>query len=71
MNTKMLTDQDLIPVSEAAASLGISEKRLRGFILRNSLRDPIGDMQHVYAWSLKGIADMTSERHSDTSTAVP
>lgn len=52
-------DNDLITVEEASARLGIEPKRLRGFILRNSLRDPIGDMRHVYAWSLSGIADMT------------
>ena len=43
---------DLIPIEQAAADLGIEPKRLRGFVLRNGLADPIGDMVHVYGWSL-------------------
>jgi len=46
----MREPHDLIPIDEAAAELGIKPKRLRGLIARNLLHDPIGDMQHVYAW---------------------
>ena len=49
-------EKGLVPIAEAAAELGIPEKRLRGFIARNSLRDPIGDEHLVYGWSCKGIA---------------
>lgn len=63
-----ILDSDLIPVSEAATQLGISEKRMIGFMARCSLYDPIGgdtpDGLMVYAWSLdplrKRLADMTT-----------
>lgn len=69
MNAQTILDADLIPVSDAAASLGISEKRMIGFMARQSLYDPIGgdtpDGLMVYAWSLeplrKRLADMTAE----------
>ena len=48
--------RDLVPVDEAAAALGIEPKRLRGFIARNSIADPIGDMSSVYGWSLRSLA---------------
>lgn len=56
-------DNDLIPVEDAAARLGIEPKRLRGLILRNGIGDPIGDLERVYAWSLP--------RATDTSGAAP
>ena len=49
-------DTDLIPIEQAAAELGIEPKRLRGFIFRNGIADPIGDVTHVYGWSLKTLA---------------
>jgi hypothetical protein len=33
--------------------LGIEPKRLRGFMFRNGIADPIGDGAHVYGWSCK------------------
>lgn len=74
-----MLDTDLIPLADAAAALGISEKRLVGFILRNSLADPLGGWldggMAVYGWSCKTLAerltDMTELRRSDTSTVTP
>jgi hypothetical protein len=45
--------EDLLDIETAAAELGIQPKRLRGFIFRNRVGDPIGDMQYVYRWSLE------------------
>lgn len=42
----------LTSVLDAAGWLGIEPKRLRGYILRNDLDDPIGDADRVYPWSL-------------------
>lgn len=48
---------DLIPLNEAAARLGIEPKRLLGYCIRNGLGDPIAgntpDGIMVYAWSLE------------------
>ena len=59
-----LLEAGLVPVREAAGKLGISEKRLVGFILRNSLADPIGGWSDggmaVYGWSCRHIAAATS-----------
>ena len=56
-----ILSRDLIPVAEAAAALGIPEKRLIGFILRNELRDPIGGWldggMAVYGWSCRTLAE--------------
>lgn len=41
-------DSDLDSVETVAAELGIEPKRLRGFILRNQVGDPIGNMNLVY-----------------------
>ena len=51
-----MTD-DLIPYEKAAALIGVSPKRLLGYLMRNSLADPIGgDTENgimVYEWSLE------------------
>lgn len=52
---------ELIPVEEAAARLGMEPKRLRGLIMRNGIGDPIGDFERVYEWSLPRAADTSSE----------
>lgn len=55
-----ILDAGLVPVEVAAAALGIEPKRLIGFILRNSLADPIGgwlDGMAVYGWSCKTLAE--------------
>jgi hypothetical protein len=44
---------DLVPVEYAAQQLGIEPKRLRGFMFRNGIADPIGDGTQVYGWSCK------------------
>jgi hypothetical protein len=60
---------DLIPLDDAAARLGIEPKRLRGYLIRNGIGDPIGgatpDGIMVYAWSLES----TRKRLADTSNA--
>jgi hypothetical protein len=43
---------DLVSIEDAAAELGIEPKRLRGFVMRNELGDPIGDLHRVYWGSL-------------------
>jgi hypothetical protein len=63
---KPLTDFGLIPVETAAASLGIEPKRLRGFMFRNRVGDPIGDGQEVYGWSCATLAG----RLTNTSAVV-
>lgn len=42
-------------VLDTARRLGLEPKRLRGFIARNGLADPIGDMDQVYPWSCKAL----------------
>ena len=39
-----------------AAALGIEPKRLRGFMWRNGIADPIGDQDRVYGWSCRALA---------------
>lgn len=53
-----LLDAGLVPVEDAAAALGIEPKRLRGFIFRNDLGDPIGSLgaDQVYGWSCRALA---------------
>ena len=58
-----LFDAGLVPIEDAAAALNLDVKRLRGYVWRNSLRDPIGDANFVYGWSCGHIA-------ADTSAAV-
>ncbi len=38
------------------AALNIEPKRLRGYVCRNGLRDPIGDANFVYGWSCRELA---------------
>ena len=47
----------LVPVERMAAILGIEPKRLRGFMFRNKVGDPIGDAEQVYGWSCKTLAE--------------
>lgn len=56
MQTPELLDSGLVSIDEAAACLGIEPKRLRGFIFRNGIPDPIGDAREVYGWSCKELA---------------
>lgn len=65
LNIQQILDAGLVPVREAAVALGIPEKRLIGFILRNELRDPIGGWlpdagMAVYGWSCRHIADTSA-----------
>ena len=59
---------DLIPYEAAAALIGVSPKRLLGYLIRNKVGDPIGgdtpDGITVYGWSLKTLAERTAN-HSD------
>jgi ribosome-binding protein aMBF1 (putative translation factor) len=50
----------LLPIHDAARMLGIEPKRLRGYMFRNKVGDPIGDAEQVYGWSLKTLADRIS-----------
>ena len=59
-STMNILEQDLIPIEDAAKALNIDVKRLRGYVWRNSLRDPIGGANQVYGWSLRHIAAATS-----------
>lgn len=56
MTLDELLKADLIPVPVAASVLGVTPSRLIGFIARNSIADPIGDMQRVYGWSCRSLA---------------
>lgn len=56
----------LIPVEDAAQMLGIEAKRLRGFMWRNKVGDPIGDATLVYGWSCVTLA----KRLAAVNTAV-
>jgi hypothetical protein len=50
---------DVLSIPEAAAMYGINEKRLRGYIWRNGLMDPIGclALDTVYNdWRLRRLA---------------
>ena len=64
-----LDSDGLIAYEKAAALIGIEPKRLLGYLMRNSLRDPIGgstpDGIMVYDWSL----DELRKRLSDDSSA--
>jgi len=42
----------LIPIEQAAAQLVLEPSTLRALIKRAKLRDPIGDDDLVYEWSL-------------------
>jgi len=64
-NDEPLENAGLVPIEAAAREFGIEPKRLRGFIARNSLADPIGDASQVYGWSCRALAERL---RSDTST---
>jgi hypothetical protein len=55
-------DTSLITHEAAAAELGIDLKRLRGFLMRNYVGDPIGDERYVYRWSLKTLRERLAHR---------
>lgn len=59
MNARVVgSAPELRQVEDAAAMLGVTPARLRGFILRNDLHDPIGDLRQVYDdWRLRRITD--------------
>ena len=57
---------ELVPVEQAAEMMGLEAKRLRGFMFRNGIGDPIGDGAMVYGWSCKTLA----QRLADTSSAM-
>jgi hypothetical protein len=48
-----LLNMELVPLDYAAEQLGIDVKRLRGFMFRNGIADPIGDATQVYGWSCR------------------
>lgn len=56
LDATTLLDAGLVPVEDAAAALGIEPKRLRGFMWRNGIADPIGDQDRVYGWSCRALA---------------
>lgn len=43
---------DLIPIEDAAQSVELEPSTIRALIKRALLRDPIGDDEFVYKWSL-------------------
>lgn len=53
-----LFDAGLVPIEDAAAALNLDVKRLRGYVWRNGLGDPIGSLatDHVYGWSCRYLA---------------
>lgn len=57
-----ILDMGLVPIERAAEALGVDPKRLRGYVYRDLLRDPIGDLKtdQVYGWSLRTLADTSS-----------
>ena len=65
----MNTD-DLIPYERAAALIGVSPKRLLGYLIRNKVGDPIGGETTegimVYGWSCKTLAERLAN-HSDVA----
>jgi hypothetical protein len=50
---EQVLDSGLLPIGDVAAVLGIEVKRLRGYIFRNGISDPIGDFHSVYGWSCR------------------
>lgn len=66
MDMQQLLKSDLVPVEDAAAALGIEPKRLRGFMARNGLADPIGDYSLVYGYTCRDLA----KRLASTSSGV-
>jgi len=54
----------LIPIPDAAARLGIDVKRLRGYVHRNGIGDPVGSLEtdEVYGWSLVALEKRLTDR---------
>lgn len=63
-----LIESGLVSIPEAAAALGVDVKRLRGYVHRNGIPDPIGDLatDQVYGWSCRELA----RRATSMTTAV-
>lgn len=54
-----MNETPLIPIPEAARKYRVDVKRLRGYVFRNNLNDPIGDLatDQVYDdWRLQRLA---------------
>ncbi len=64
-------NDDLIPYERAAALIGVSPKRLLGYLIRNKCGDPIGGETPegimVYEWSMKELKQRLAD-HSIVST---
>lgn len=62
-----LLDKGLVSIPEAAAILGLDVKRLRGYVHRNGIPDPIGDLatDQVYGWSLRETARRAALRGNE------
>ena len=64
-------NDDLIPYKRAAALIGVSPKRLLGWLIRNRVGDPIGGDTHegimVYEWSMKELKQRLAN-HSTVAT---
>jgi hypothetical protein len=62
---------DLITHEEAATELRIGVKRLRGFMFRNGIADPIRDATHVYRGSMDELRRrLEADRAADHSSAA-
>ena len=59
MTRQELVDAGLVPIEAAAVALGVEPKRLRGYVFRNDLGDPIGSLgtDQVYGWSCRTLAE--------------
>lgn len=70
MNVQVLLDAGLVPVEDAAAALGIEPKRLRGYVFRNNLGDPIGSLgkDEVYGWRCRALAEKLAAASRETVT---
>lgn len=68
LDATTLLDSGLVPLEDAAQALGIEPKRLRGFMWRNGIADPIGDQDRVYGWSCRALAAKlaASSRENDS-----
>ncbi len=57
----------LVPMQHAAEVLSIDVKRLRGYVHRNGIADPIGSLEtdEVYGWSCKELARRLSDHAAD------
>ena len=69
-STMNILEHDLLPIEDVAKELGVDVKRLRGYIHRNGITDPIGSlaMDQVYGWSCKALVARLAA--SSTSSEV-